>query len=121
MRKKQLKVIAYSYLAANMLVVVELALLFGIKNPAMANCAKLCAQPNSNAAALLLFTLMVIHLIPTHLFLYSFYLLPRRFFATREKDVQLVGDAGLLNQPLLGEQLHLMEDDINWQMDHTPR
>lgn len=39
MRRKQLKIISYSYLAANALVIVELVVLFGVKNSQVVNCA----------------------------------------------------------------------------------
>ena len=72
-----------------MLVLVELILVFAIKNPAMANCARLCAQPYTNGAAILLFILVFIHLFPTHFFLYSFYIIPRRFYASNTDDMKL--------------------------------
>ena len=50
MRRKQLRLISLSYITANMLVIAELVTLFGIKDPAFTNCARLCAQPYSNGA-----------------------------------------------------------------------
>ena len=117
MRRRQLKLISYAYLFANMLVLVELALLFGIKNQALQNCAMLCANPYTNGASLLLALLDLIHLVPTHLFLHSFYIIPRRFYATEDEDLMLVGDVGTLQQPLLEQNLHLVEDNINWHGD----
>ena len=114
MRRKQLKLISHSYLAANMLVVVEIALFFGVKSPGLQDCANLCAQPYTNSAAVLLFAFTVIQLVPTHLFLYSFYIIPRKFHATHEEDMVLVNDLGILSQPLLEENLMLVEEDVNW-------
>ena len=116
MRRKQLSLISISYLAANMLVIVELCLLFGMRGPEVANCVRLCAQPYSEGAAALLFSLAMIHLVPTHLFLYSFYIIPRRFYATEDEHVELASDQSQqINEPLLQENLLLVEDNINWQ------
>ena len=97
MRRKQLKLISVSFLAANMLVIIELIILFAVKNPALANCAKLCAMPKTNAAAFFLLFLTLCHLIPTHLFLYSFYVIPRRFYATSDEDLELQTDVRMLH------------------------
>jgi len=92
MRRKQLMIISYSYLAANMLVIVELIILFGFKDPALINCAKLCANPFTNTASLVLLSIAIIHLVPTNLFLISFYIIPRRFNATDAEEITLDDD-----------------------------
>ena len=84
-------------MAANTLVFVELILLFGMKNPDVANCAQLCAHPSTNGMAGLLLFFSVCHLLPTHLFLYSFYIIPRRFNATSDQAVDLIRDVRGLN------------------------
>ena len=86
-----------------MLVLVELALLFGIKNQKISNCAKLCSVPQGNGAALLLLVIMICHMVPTHFFLYSFYIIPRKFYATEDENIKIgeANDSGGLNQPLL--------------------
>ena len=81
-RKQQLRLISYTYLAANIFVIAEIILIFGVKNPGLNDCANLCAQPYTNPAALLLLVFIIIHLVPTHFFIYSFYIIPRRFNAT---------------------------------------
>lgn len=43
MRRKQLKVIAHSYLAANIFVLLEILLIFAVQTPGLENCASLCA------------------------------------------------------------------------------
>lgn len=102
MRRKQLKIISYSYLASNMLVIVELVILFGVKNAHVVNCARLCANPNTNTAALFLLALSLCHLLPNHLFIISFVIIPRRFHATDDEDIQLTSDNIASNQqPLL--------------------
>ena len=98
-----------------MLVIVELVILFVVKNPAVANCAKLCAMPKTNAAAFFLFFLALCHLIPTHLFLYSFYIIPRRYYATMDEDLELSTDTRMLHQPLLEENMENLDQNINWQ------
>lgn len=80
-RKQQLKLISYTYLAANMLVIVEIILIFGVNKEGVQNCANLCAKPYTNTAATLLWVFSIIHLMPTHFFIYSFYIIPRRFYA----------------------------------------
>ena len=80
-----------------MLVIVELVTLFGVQNRAIANCAKLCAQPTTNASAGYLFFLAFCHLVPTHLFLYSFYVIPRKFYATVAEDLKLSTDGSMLH------------------------
>ena len=118
MRRKQLKIISYSYLAANMLVIVELVILFGLSNRHVVNCARLCANPNTNAAAFFLLALAFCHLLPTHLFLISFVIIPRRFNTTGDEEIQLTSDDIASNQqPLLEQNLNLVEDDMTWQRD----
>ena len=43
MRRKQLKVISWSYLIANLLVFAELLLIFGTHNENLGQCAEVCA------------------------------------------------------------------------------
>lgn len=106
-----------------MLVLVELALLFGIKNQKISNCAKLCSVPQGNGAALLLLVIMICHMVPTHFFLYSFYIIPRKFYATEDENIKIgeANDSGGLNQPLLQEGMILVEDDINWHKEPRNR
>ena len=115
MRRTQLKIISWSYLAANMFVFIELILLFGVKNPRMGNCVNICASPYSNWASLLMITIATCRLVPTHLFLISFYIIPRRFNAGSDKEISLLNDT---QQPLLEQNLCLVEDDINWQREN---
>lgn len=109
-----MNLISISFLAANVLVIVELIVLFMVTNPALANCAKLCAMPMTNAAATYLFFISFCHLFPTHLFLYSFFIIPRRFYATREEDLMLASDSRMLHQPLLEENMNKLDENINW-------
>ena len=69
-----------------------------------------CAQPYTNAAAALLWLFLVIHLVPTHIFIYSFYIIPRKFNARHQTDEVELNESGLLSQPLL-ENLMLVEDN----------
>lgn len=102
MRRKQLKIISYSYLAANALVIVELIVLFGVKNTSVANCAAACANPNTNLAAFFLMALALCHLLPNHLFIISFVIIPRRFHATDDEGIQLTNDDTVSHkEPLL--------------------
>ena len=48
----------------------------------------------------MLLTFAIIHLVPTHFFLYSFYIIPRRFYATEDRDMRL-NDASPLNEALV--------------------
>jgi len=118
MRRKQLQLIACSFITANMLVIAELVTLFGIKDPTFNNCARLCAQPYSNGASIYLLVLSICHLVPSHLFLYSFYIIPRRFYASAEsEDMKLVKDLGTLETPLLNDNLSAVGESMTWQMD----
>ena len=107
-RKQQLKLISHTYLAANMLVIVEMILIFGVNKPGVHDCASLCAKPYTNSAAALLWVFSVIHLMPTHFFIYSFYIIPRRFYAVQAEDMKLE-DTSNLNSPLLDENLKLVD------------
>ena len=63
-------------------------------------------------------TLSICHLLPTHLFIISFVIIPRRFHATDEEGIQLTNDETISHkEPLLEQNLNLVEDDINWQRD----
>ena len=105
-RKKQLRLISITYMAANCCVIAEIVLIFGVKSPSLHNCASLCAQPQTNGAAALLLSFVVIHLIPTHFFIYSFYIIPRRFNASHDEDnILLTGEAGRIGEPLLDHNL----------------
>ena len=118
MRRTQLKLISYSYLIANMLVVIELIVLFGTTTDSLATCSG-CAMPNTNGSALYLFMLTICHLVPTHLFLYSFYIIPRRFnVATEAENMSLVNDPGALQTPLLDENLNAVGSSMTWQKEH---
>lgn len=118
MRRKQLQLISYSYITANMLVIAELFTLFGVKDPAFTNCARFCAQPYSNGASIYLLVLSICHLVPSHLFLYSFYIIPRRFYASAEsEDMKLVKDLKSLDTPLLNDNLSAVGESMTWQMD----
>ena len=88
-RKKQLKLISCTYLAANLLVIVEIILTFFFHHRSVQNCAILCAKPYTNAAASLLWAISIIYLVPTHFFIYSFYIIPRRFNATMAERMSL--------------------------------
>ena len=93
MRRTQLKWISHSYLVANMLVILELIILFATKDEGFGNCSRLCAQPYSNGASVYLLMLAICHLVPTHLFLYSFYIIPRRFYVSEDsEDVKVIND-----------------------------
>ena len=117
MRRKQVSLISITYLVSNMLVLVELVLIFGVSNEALTNCAEQCPTPYSNGAAAFLLVFAVFHLIPTHLYLYIFYIIPRRFNATSDEDLGLVNDTNQLNQPLLEENFNIVDDDVNWGKD----
>ena len=47
-------------------------------------------MPNGNGAALLLFCIMICHMVPTHLFLYSFYFIPRKFYAAQDENIKML-------------------------------
>lgn len=108
MRKKQLRMIAISYMVGNMLIIVQMSLLFAVDSPNVANCASLCAHPLSNGAAIMLWVFAWINLTPTHLFLYSFYIIPRRFYASSGADDMKLDDSNRINQPLV--EAYLVED-----------
>ena len=63
----------------------------------------------------MLLVLCICHLVPTHLFLYSFYIIPRRFYASSSEDMSLENEQGRLNEPLLVENLNQLEDEMDWQ------
>ena len=115
MRRKQLRLISTSFLAANILVIFELIVLFLLTNPAVVKCSKLCAMPETNAAAFYLFFLAIVHLFPTHMFLYGFFLIPRKFYATSDEDLKLSTDMQMLHQPLLEENLNNLDENVNWR------
>mmetsp|Transcript_17617 Transcript_17617/g.23788 ORF Transcript_17617/g.23788 Transcript_17617/m.23788 type:complete len:81 (-) Transcript_17617:413-655(-) len=80
-----------------MCVIAEIVLIFGVKSPSMQNCASLCAQPYTNGAATLLLIFVLIHLLPTHFFIYSFYIIPRRFYVAQDDDLKLTDDIGRID------------------------
>ena len=96
-RKQQLRLISYTYLAANIFVIAEIILIFGVKNPGLNDCANLCAQPYTNSAAFLLLVFIIIHLVPTHFFIYSFYIIPRRFNASQAEDILITSEVGRID------------------------
>jgi len=100
-----------------MSIIAEMVLIFGVKSPVVQHCAILCAQPYTNAAASLLWIFHVIHLVPTHFFLYSFYIIPRRFNASQTAEDMQLTETELLNQPLLYENLMLVQDDTTSPAD----
>ena len=105
--------IALSYLIGNMLIIVQMSLLFLVQSASVSNCATLCAHPLSNGAAIMLWVFAWINLTPTHLFLYSFWIIPRRFYASSTADDMRLDDSNnqRVNQPLVIE--YLVEDE--WQ------
>ena len=76
-------------------------------------------MPETNAAAFYLLFLAIVHLVPTHMFLYGFFFLPRKFYATSDEDLKLSTDAQMLHQPLLEENLNNLDENVNWR-DTTP-
>lgn len=101
-----------------MLVIVELVILFGVKNSHVANCARACAYPNTDGAAVFLFAISLCHLLPTHLFIISFVIIPRRFLESDDEGISLTNDDTTANkEPLLEQNLNMVDDDMNWQRE----
>ena len=122
MRRKQVKWVSYSYLAGNMLVFVELTLAFAVKNNHVGNCVETCANPHANGAAMLLLSFAVCQLVPTHFFLISFYIIPRKFIATVDDDIDLTqNERGNLQTPLLDSNLNAVGENMNWREDRSTK
>jgi len=60
----------------------------------------------------MLWTFALINLTPTHFFIYSFYIIPRRFYASEADDMKLLEDANGIRQPLV--EAYLVEDEMDW-------
>ncbi len=94
-----------------------MSLLFLVQSPSVSNCATLCAHPLSNGAAIMLWVFAWINLTPTHLFLYSFYIIPRRFYAASGADDMKLDDSNRINQPLV--EAYLVEDEWHNNIERT--
>jgi len=86
MRRTQLRLIAYSFLVANVLVCCEICLLFLTSNNHMTDCQNTCMAPNSASASLIIMSLHLARFLPTELFLISFWVIPKRFYAADEDE-----------------------------------
>ena len=109
MRRLQLKIISHSFLIANLLAAIELAIVVNISHSDTATCASLCAEPATNGAAWLLLTIDLCHILPMEMFLVVFYLIPRRYYISGEEvDIKLD-----INEPLLDANKDFFEQNIN--------
>ena len=86
MRRQQIRIISYSFLIANIFAAVELFILISINDKDAIACAELCAEPRNILSAWLLLLIDLCHLLPMELFIVSFYVIPRRFYASGDEE-----------------------------------